>query len=83
MKWIFQRDYFLLAVYQEGQLITMINNGEDVAQVNASGITNMRSLFKDAPSFSQDIGSWNASNVTQYEEYFLYAGPGNIEPIWP
>ena len=44
-------------------LDTMIANGEDVTNVNTSGITDMSGLFKGESDFNQDISDWDVSNV--------------------
>lgn len=36
-----------------------------------SGITNMKSMFRDNPYFDQNIGAWDVSNVTNMSEMFL------------
>ncbi len=52
------------------QLIQMIQNGEDVTQVDVSGITDMSNLFYAADNFNQDISGWDVSNVTDMNYMF-------------
>jgi len=54
------------------ELITMINNYDDVTHVNTCKITDMSYLFKWKRFFNQDIGSWNVSNVTNM--YYMFGG---------
>ncbi len=54
------------------ELITMIENEEDVTQVNISQIIDMGGLFSNAPEFNQDISNWDVSNV-QYM-YSMFDG---------
>lgn len=37
---------------------------------DVSGITNMKSMFRDNPYFNQNIGAWDVSNVTNMSEMF-------------
>ncbi len=54
------------------ELKKMIKNGEDVTQVDVSGIMDMSGLF-DMTSFNQPIGDWNVSNVVNMHRMFLQA----------
>jgi surface protein len=55
------------------ELQTMIANGDDVTQVDTSGITDMFGLFKNNASFNQDISGWDTSNVTNMSQMFYGA----------
>ncbi len=53
------------------ELIRMIRNGENVTEVDVSGITNMNHMFY-ASSFNQDISGWDVSNVTNMDSMFRF-----------
>jgi len=38
-----------------------------------SNVTDMSRMFEEATSFNQDLNSWNVSNVTNCEDFSLYA----------
>ena len=48
----------------EAMLRVMVTNGEDVAKVVTTRVTDMSQLFSGATTFNQDISSWDVSNVT-------------------
>ena len=50
-------------------LRTMIDNGDDVTRACTSRITNMSNLQLDN-TFTQDIKSWDVSNVTNMQQMF-------------
>jgi len=62
------------------ELVTMINNDEDVTQVCTSNITDMSRLFRGNKSFNQDISNWDTSNVTTMFGMFYGANAFN-QPI--
>jgi len=55
------------------KLKKMVKNGEDVTQINTSGITNMQEMFAGAKSFNQDISNWDTSKVTNMRAMFSSA----------
>ncbi len=55
------------------QLKQMIENNEDVTDVDTSGITSMKELFRDNDTFNQDISGWDVSNVTDMSSMFYNA----------
>ncbi len=70
------------------ELVAMIAQGEDVTNVNVSGITDMSYLMDSVASylgyekgyecdvvkdFNQDISSWDVSNVTNMSQMFKFA----------
>ncbi len=68
-------------VYEEGtpvtreKLITMLNNGEDVTQVNTCEITDMSGYPQGfiPTDFNQNISAWNTGAVIDMSGMFLYA----------
>jgi len=54
-----------------------IDNGDDVTNVNTTGMTNMSSLFQNNSSFNQDISGWDVSSVTNMNGMFRNAGAFN------
>ena len=54
------------------QLITMIENGEDVTDVNTSEITDMSYLFagRDSAFINSRLSKWDTSNVTNMSHMF-------------
>ncbi|MEA3451359.1 MAG: BspA family leucine-rich repeat surface protein, partial [Bacteroidota bacterium] len=47
-------------------------------------VTDMSYMFYDASVFdSQDLSSWDVSNVIDYSKFMDFAGENNTEPIWP
>ena len=53
-----------------------IGEGADLSKLCTSSVTNMESLFQDASTFNQDIGSWDTGNVTTMRE--LFSGASNF-----
>ena len=45
--------------------------------IGTSSVTDMRSMFYNANSFNQPIGSWDTSNVTRMEGMFNNADAFN------
>lgn len=54
------------------ELITKIEAGKNVSQVDTSEITDMSGLFKDNKEFNQDISDWNVAHVTNMDLMFYY-----------
>ncbi len=52
------------------ELRSMILNGEDVTNVDTSGIINMSGLFQYESTFNQDISGWDVSSVTDMSYMF-------------
>jgi surface protein len=48
-----------------------------VADGYAANVTNMNNMFRDAPSFNQDIGAWNTAAVTNMSQMFNGASSFN------
>ena len=61
----------------EKELRQMIKDGDDVSNVDTSGITDMSWLFDNASSFNQDISSWDVSNVKDMSYMFYKASSFN------
>jgi surface protein len=59
------------------ELLTKINDGDDVTQVNTSEITDMNALLKGNSTFNQDISGWDTSKVTNMNELFRSASSFN------
>jgi len=54
----------------------LLDNITGIENWDTSQVTNMKSMFKSATSFNQDIGDWNVSNVTNMRG--LFQGCGNF-----
>jgi surface protein len=68
-------DTFLFAneiyvVVGDYSLKAMVNSGKDVTKVCTSKVTSLWGLFKNKPSFNEDISSWDVSNVIDMREVF-------------
>ncbi|MGL1937146.1 MAG: BspA family leucine-rich repeat surface protein, partial [Fibrobacterales bacterium] len=50
-----------------------VENVTGLCDWDVSGVTNMASMFNDAKSFNQDIGSWKVDNVTDMSRMFSEA----------
>ena len=59
------------------ELKRMITAGEDVTEVDTSGITDMSVLFHSVKSFTGDISGWDVSNVTNMKAMFFDASSFN------
>ena len=44
---------------------------------DTDSVTNMSSLFDQAPAFNQDIGNWDVSSATSFSKMFYYAAAYN------
>ena len=52
-------------------LKSMAENNEDVTKVVTTLVTDMKELFENKPTFNQNIGSWDVSNVTDMSNMFM------------
>ncbi|WP_259131828.1 BspA family leucine-rich repeat surface protein [Salinibacter ruber] len=53
-----------------GGASSLTASGSIIDQWDVSSVTSMRSMFREATSFNQDIGSWDVSNVTNMGSMF-------------
>ncbi|MDC7224675.1 MAG: BspA family leucine-rich repeat surface protein, partial [Spirochaetales bacterium] len=51
-------------------LRNMVQEGEDVTEVDVSGVTDMSRIFEGASAFNQDISGWDVSRVTDMSSMF-------------
>ncbi|MDY2588191.1 BspA family leucine-rich repeat surface protein [Winogradskyella aquimaris] len=58
-------------------LIASDPNDPQIARSCTSGITDMSNMFRNLPSFNQDISSWDVSSVVNMEAMFLNASSFN------
>ncbi len=68
---------FILPKLTRSELETMIANGDDLTNIDTSGITDFSNLFSWNSSFNQDISGWNVSNGTNFYNMFYRASNFN------
>ncbi len=56
---------------------------QSLSSWNTANVTNMAFMFQSAISLTgQDFSAWAVSKVTNYSQFLVGAGSGNIEPNW-